>query len=89
MTTTTNIDIIVDAIDWDAAASGRPSDPTDPPTAAELLMRKSIRPTRDGFLHLRICGGRRCPDGQAGEGSPGSAGHEQGLDEWTQGHVAS
>ena len=35
MTTTTNIDLIVDAIDWDAAAIGRPSDPTDPPTAAD------------------------------------------------------
>ena len=34
MTTTTNIDPIVDAIDWDAAI-GRPSDPIDLPTAAD------------------------------------------------------
>jgi hypothetical protein len=33
MTNTTNIDIIVDAIDWDAAID-RPSDP-DPSTAAD------------------------------------------------------
>jgi hypothetical protein len=35
MTVTTDLDMIVDAIDWDAAASDRPSDPTDPPTAAD------------------------------------------------------
>jgi hypothetical protein len=34
MTTTTNIDLIVDAIDWDAAI-GRSYDPTNPPTAAD------------------------------------------------------
>ena len=34
MTTTTNIDIIVDAIDWDAATDC-PPDPTDPSTAAD------------------------------------------------------
>jgi hypothetical protein len=32
MTTTSNIDMIVDAIDWDATTS-RPSDPTDPSAA--------------------------------------------------------
>ena len=35
MTTTTNIDLIVDAIDWDAAAISRPSDPTELATAAD------------------------------------------------------
>ena len=34
MTVTTDLDMIVDAIDWDAAI-GRPSDPTDPPTATD------------------------------------------------------
>ena len=36
MTNTTNIDQIVDAIDWDAAAIRRPYDPTEPSTAADL-----------------------------------------------------
>ena len=35
MTNTTNIDQIVDAIDWDAAATSRPSDPTDLSAAAD------------------------------------------------------
>ncbi len=35
MTTTTDIDLIVDAIDWDAAAIDRPSDPTELATAAD------------------------------------------------------
>ena len=35
MTVTTDLDMIVDAIDWDAAATSRPSGPTDLPTAAD------------------------------------------------------
>ena len=35
MTATTDLDMIVDAIDWDAAAIGGPSDPTDLPIAAD------------------------------------------------------
>ena len=35
MTTTTDFDLIVDAIDWDAAVTSRPSNPTDPSNAAE------------------------------------------------------
>ena len=35
MTATTDLDMIVDAIDWDAAAIGRPSDPTELATAAD------------------------------------------------------
>jgi hypothetical protein len=35
MTTTTDFDLIVDAIDWDTPAIGRPSDPTDLANAAD------------------------------------------------------